>query len=159
MGQKLLYIGFVGIFIVSSNSLVHFLPETYKFKQDLTARKVFAKLFSKSGKLLYIWICWSTYHIIKFCCLVSPQSIKTYFTPDRRKSFCQAFFKKLVLFFKKVRAFFKKRIKSISGVIEAPAVFGFVKSQRFKIVLSDAVQLIRGTDLGGTHGHFFHFCF
>ena len=50
MGQKLLYIGFVGIFPVSSNSLVHSLPETYKFKQDLTARKVFAKLFSKSGR-------------------------------------------------------------------------------------------------------------
>ncbi len=54
MGQKLLYIGFVEVFIITSDFIVHFLPETYKFKQDLTARKVFAKLFSKSGKLLYI---------------------------------------------------------------------------------------------------------
>ena len=54
VGQKLLYIGFVVVFIISSDFVVHTLPETYKFKQDLTARKVFAKLFSKSGKLLYI---------------------------------------------------------------------------------------------------------
>ena len=49
---KLLYIGFVEVFTASSDFIVHSLPETYKFKQDLTAGKVFCLLFFKkvSGK-------------------------------------------------------------------------------------------------------------
>ena len=47
---KLLYIGFVEVFTASSDFIVQSLPRTYKFTQHLAARKVFAKLFSKSEK-------------------------------------------------------------------------------------------------------------
>ena len=39
--------GFVGVFTVSSDFIVHSLPGTFKFKQDLVARKVFCLLFFK----------------------------------------------------------------------------------------------------------------
>ena len=99
MGQKLLYIGFVGIFTVSSNSLVHSLPETYKFKQDLTARKVFAKLFSKSGKLLYIGFVGVFTVSSDFVVHSLPGTYKFKQDLTARKVFCLLFSKKVSAYF------------------------------------------------------------